>query len=85
VENDNLTIDLCKPNFEFYIVNKRLNFNTLESLDTFLTNNKDLNNRILLNGNEKVKTERVDSVIHILQKHNRFRYLFLYKKGFWEK
>jgi hypothetical protein len=85
--NDFFSIDMNKPNFDFYLNSDTLNFNGLNNLDTFLTSNKDKieDFRFNLVGRENVKQERIDSVISVLQKHNRNRFTFEYQKGFWEK
>jgi hypothetical protein len=80
-------IEMNKPNFEFYLENKKLDFTGLHSLDTFIKDNKELteNCRFFLVGRENVKAERIDSVVSILHKYNRSRFHLVYQKGFWEK
>ena len=39
---DILYVDMNKPNFEFYLEDKKLDFNGLQNLDTFLLANKTL-------------------------------------------
>jgi hypothetical protein len=82
-----ISIDMNKPNFDFYLNSDTLNFNGLNNLDTFLTSHKDKieDFRFYLVGRENVKQERIDSVISVLQKHNRIRFNLVYQKGFWEK
>jgi hypothetical protein len=85
--SDYFSIVMNKPNFDFYINSDKLNFYGLNNLDTFLTTNKDKieDLRFSLVGREHVKQERIDSVISLLQKHNRNRFSLVYQKGFWEK
>lgn len=82
-----LNIDMNKPSFEFYLDTLKLNFNGLKNLDTFLISNKGKieDVRFALVGRDYVKQERIDSVISLLQKHNRNRFSLIYQKGFWEK
>ena len=82
-----IDIDMNQPNFEFYQRGNKLDFIYLKNLDTFLQKNKNVvdNYMIRLVGRENVKIERIDSVISVLQKHDRFRYTLIYQKGFWEK
>ena len=86
-EGDFLYVDMNKPNFEFYLVNKKLDFNVLEKLDSFLYANPNIlqDYRICLVGKENVKIERIDSVFSLFHKYSRYRFNLLYQKGFWEK
>ena len=86
-EGDFLYVDMNKPNFEFYLYDKKLNFNGLEKLDSFIRVNPNgpENYRICLVGKENVRIERIDSVFSLFHKYNRFRFNLLYQKGFWEK
>lgn len=87
IEGNFLDIDMNKPEFEFYLDNKKLSFNKLENLDTFFRTNQLLleRHRISLVGRENVKVERIDSVTNLLNKYNRRRFVLSYQKGFWEK
>lgn len=85
-EGNQFHIDMNMPDFNFYQDTNKLNFNTLSDLDTFISNNKTLEEdyRFYLVGKSHVNIGRIDSVILVLQKHKRYRYKLIYQKGFWE-